>query len=42
MVEHGYDQAAPVAELMRQAGFAEVLTRTDLAGIARVVAGRLA
>ena len=42
VVEHGYDQAAPVAELMRQAGFAEVLTRTDLAGIARVVAGRLA
>lgn len=39
-VEVGEGQASAVAELMRAAGFAEVETRRDLAGIERVVFGR--
>jgi len=39
-VEHGYDQSDAVQALFRDAGFAEVVTLRDLAGIARVVAGR--
>lgn len=39
-VEVGEGQAAAVAELMRDAGFGEVETRRDLAGIERVVIGR--
>jgi release factor glutamine methyltransferase len=39
-VEVGEGQAAAVAELMRAAGFGEVETRRDLAGIERVVVGR--
>ncbi len=38
-VEHGYDQAAAVADLFRAAGFAAVETVRDLAGIGRVTAG---
>jgi release factor glutamine methyltransferase len=38
-VEIGEGQAVEVAELMRDAGFAEVEVRADLAGIERVVAG---
>jgi release factor glutamine methyltransferase len=40
-VEVGEGQAAAVASLMREAGFGEVATRRDLAGIERVVFGRL-
>ncbi|HEY8118983.1 MAG TPA: peptide chain release factor N(5)-glutamine methyltransferase [Methylophilaceae bacterium] len=36
MFEHGYDQAEKVASLMIQAGFAEVISLPDLAGILRV------
>jgi release factor glutamine methyltransferase len=36
----GDEQAAGVAELMRGAGFIEVMTRSDLAGVVRFVAGR--
>jgi release factor glutamine methyltransferase len=39
-VEHGYDQSDAVQALFRDAGFAEVVSLRDLAGIARVVAGR--
>jgi release factor glutamine methyltransferase len=38
-VEIGEGQAIEVAELMRDAGFAEVTVRADLAGIERVVVG---
>jgi release factor glutamine methyltransferase len=41
LLEHGHDQAAAVANLMRGSGFAEVISRTDLAGIGRVAEGRL-
>jgi len=40
LLEHGYDQAAQVRELMSQAGFAEVFSACDLAGIERVTGGR--
>jgi len=40
-VEVGEGQAPAVASLMRDAGFAEVETRRDLAGIERVVIGRM-
>ena len=39
MLEHGYDQAAAVCELLRQKGFTQVQSRNDLAGIARCSAG---
>jgi release factor glutamine methyltransferase len=41
-VEVGEGQATAVAELMRAAGFGAVETRRDLAGIERVVIGRIA
>jgi release factor glutamine methyltransferase len=40
LVEHGYDQADAVQALLREAGFTAVAARRDLAGIARVAAGR--
>ncbi len=40
-VEVGEGQATAVASLMRDAGFVEVGTRRDLAGIERVVVGRV-
>jgi release factor glutamine methyltransferase len=39
-VEVGAGQAGAVGELMRRAGFADVSSRRDLAGIERVVVGR--
>jgi len=38
--EHGYDQAARCRELLTRAGFSEVFSRADLAGIERVSGGR--
>jgi release factor glutamine methyltransferase len=38
-VEVGEGQAAAVGEMLREAGFSSVQTRTDLAGIERVVVG---
>jgi release factor glutamine methyltransferase len=38
--EHGYDQAAHCRELLTNAGFGEVFTRTDLADIERISGGR--
>lgn len=42
LLEHGYDQAARVAELLKGEGFAEVGHAADLAGIQRVTLGKLA
>jgi release factor glutamine methyltransferase len=39
-LEVGVGQAVAVAELMRRAGFEQVETRRDLAGIERMVVGR--
>ncbi|GMU71248.1 MAG: release factor glutamine methyltransferase [Burkholderiales bacterium] len=41
-VEHGHDQSDEVTALFEQAGFDAVAVRRDLAGIPRVVAGRVA
>jgi release factor glutamine methyltransferase len=42
LVEHGYDQADRVQALLREAGFGDVESRRDLAGILRVTIGRVA
>jgi release factor glutamine methyltransferase len=42
LLEHGYDQAAQVRELLEAHGFADVQSWPDLAGIERVSGGRLA
>jgi release factor glutamine methyltransferase len=39
LLEHGYDQAAPVRALLQQAGFAGVFSSRDLSGIERVSGG---
>ena len=39
LLEHGYDQAAQVRDLMRQNGFGEVFSAKDIAGIDRVSGG---
>ena len=38
-LEHGYDQAAAVRELLAAAGFADVESKKDLAGIERISGG---
>lgn len=40
LLEHGWDQAAAVQGLLQAAGFADVTTRRDLAGIGRCTGGR--
>jgi release factor glutamine methyltransferase len=40
LLEHGYDQAPAVRALLEAAGFAEVFSACDLAGIERVSGGR--
>ena len=40
VVEHGFDQAESVRALFAAAGFADIVAARDLAGIARVAAGR--
>ena len=40
LLEHGYDQETPVQALLRDAGFADVFTRRDLAGQPRVSGGQ--
>ena len=42
MLEHGYDQAAGVQQLLDDAGFVEVAATRDLAGILRVTYARVA
>lgn len=41
MLEHGYEQAEKVAELMKNAGFGSVISVADLSGILRVTLCRL-
>ncbi len=41
LIEHGYDQAAIVRGLLRQAGLSDVSSWPDLSGIERVSGGRL-
>ena len=41
MLEHGYDQAASVRQLLQDAGFAAVESRKDLGGHERITLGRL-
>ena len=41
LVEHGHDQASAVRDLFTAAGFDEITMRRDLAGISRVVGGRI-
>ena len=38
-LEHGYDQAAAVRALLDEAGFADVRSERDLAGIERISGG---
>ncbi len=38
-VEHGWDQAAQVRQMLRQAGYSAVSSKQDLAGIERVSGG---
>jgi release factor glutamine methyltransferase len=40
LLEHGWDQAAAVRDLLQESGFREVESRDDLAGIARCTGGR--
>ncbi len=42
LIEHGYDQAGACLALLAAAGFEELATLSDLAGIPRVAGGRLA
>ena len=42
LMEHGYDQAASVRALLEDAGYREVQSWRDLAGIERVSGGRAA
>ena len=41
LLEHGHDQAARVRALLGRAGYAEIATRRDLAGVERVSGGRV-
>jgi release factor glutamine methyltransferase len=41
LFEHGHDQADPVRRLLAAAGFEEIQSRTDLAGIVRCSGGRM-
>lgn len=41
LLEHGYDQAAAVRELLQQAGFVQIQSRLDLGGHERVSGGRI-
>ena len=40
LLEHGYDQAGPVCDLLLKRGFFQVQSRPDLAGIARCSGGQ--
>jgi release factor glutamine methyltransferase len=39
LLEHGYDQAGTVRQLLQSAGFSAVVTRPDLAGVDRISGG---
>jgi release factor glutamine methyltransferase len=40
LLEHGWDQALPVQALLREAGFVQVQSRKDLAGMDRCTGGQ--
>jgi release factor glutamine methyltransferase len=40
LLEHGWDQATPVQALLREAGFVQVQSRKDLAGMDRCTGGQ--
>ena len=42
LLEHGYDQAFAVRQLLQENGFIDVQSRRDLAGIERCSGGRCA
>jgi release factor glutamine methyltransferase len=41
LFEHGFDQADACRDLLRDAGFGELINRADIAGLPRVAGGRL-
>ncbi len=41
LFEHGYDQAAAARSLLEAAGFQDILSHADLAGIPRIAGGRV-
>jgi len=41
LLEHGYDQAAAVRDIFHASGYAQIESKTDLAGIERVTGGRM-
>ena len=41
LLEHGYNQAEAVANLLKKAGFSEIETRKDLGGNSRVTLGKI-
>jgi release factor glutamine methyltransferase len=41
LLEHGYDQAETCRDLLRNAGFADLVFRADIAGLPRIAGGRL-
>jgi release factor glutamine methyltransferase len=41
LVEHGWNQAPAVQQLMRDAGFSAIETRADLSGHPRCTGGRV-
>ena len=41
LLEHGWDQSQPVQQLLRDAGFAQVHSRQDLAGMDRCTGGQI-
>ena len=41
LLEHGYDQAETCRDLLRNAGFGDLVFRADIAGLPRIAGGRL-
>ena len=41
LLEHGFQQGSTVRDMLRDAGFEQVATRPDLAGLDRVSGGQL-
>jgi release factor glutamine methyltransferase len=41
LIEHGFDQADVCRDLLRNAGFGQIISRADIAGLPRVAGGRL-
>jgi len=41
LIEHGYDQAAAIREIMQTHNFQQITTHTDLAGLPRISTGTL-